>query len=86
MQIFPDFRTDNNKKHFTCAYFKAKIDETSDPTYYGYISSRGYAWVIEKVDYSSGDVTYSVGTSDLDTNWTNRASLTYQSINDWVMA
>lgn len=64
-------------------------EDTSGSTeYYGYTRPGG-SWVIMKVDTSAGtysfylgaDVPEPFGNSDLssyDTNWTNRASLTYK--------
>ncbi len=52
-------------------------DVTSDPQYYGYVSSGG-AWYIEQVNNANGTFRYAIGTTDYTTNWTNHAALTYK--------
>ncbi len=59
-------------------YFPYKLDQDASPMYYGLHRKDG-AWMIIKETLSPGDDTYevAVGASDIATNWTNRASLTY---------
>lgn len=60
--------------HPTDGYKISQIDDSS-PAYYGFVRKDG-AWFIMKED-SSGNYRYAKGTSSFSTNWTNRASLTY---------
>ena len=48
---------------------------------YGYINKKG-AWYIQKYDSSNFTYKYVKGASDFSTNWTNRASLTYDFFNE----
>lgn len=59
-------------------YVLSDVDETSNPlyTYLWYIASDG-AWYIARITNADSSFRYSKGTSDYVTNWTNRASLTY---------
>ncbi len=61
-------------KHPTDGYKINQIDESS-PAYYGFTDKTG-AWYIMKED-SSGNYRYVKGASSFPTNWTNRASLSY---------
>ena len=58
----------------TDGYKISQIDDSS-PAYYGFVDKNG-AWFIMKED-SSGNYRYTKGASSFSTNWTNRASLTY---------
>ena len=60
--------------HPTDGYKINQLDDSS-PAYYGF-TEKGGAWFIMKED-SSGNYRYTKGTSAFSTNWTNRASLTY---------
>lgn len=53
-------------------------DEAGDPRYYGYTRPGG-EWQIMQYNAGSGTYRFAVGITmaDFDTNWTNRASLTY---------
>ena len=62
-------------------YHVHEADETSDPRYYGYLATNG-SWVIMKQTISSGQHRYCIGKSSFSTNWTNRASLTYDYISN----
>lgn len=55
-------------------YTQGNFEATGDPAYYGFIDTTGN-WYIQKI--TSGSSTYSRGTTNFTTNWTNRASLTY---------
>ena len=61
-------------KHPTDGYKINQLDDSS-PAYYGF-TEKGGAWFIMKED-SSGNYRYTKGSSGFSTNWTNRASLTY---------
>lgn len=61
-------------KQPTDGYRINQIDDSS-PAYYGFVNKDGN-WFIMKED-SSGNYRYSKGGSSFSTNWTNRASLTY---------
>lgn len=65
---------DPSEKQPTDGYNITEVDD-STPTYIGYVNKDG-AWYILKED-SSGAYRYTKGTSSFSTNWTNRASLTY---------
>ncbi len=62
----------------TDGYKISQIDDAS-PAYYGFVNKAG-AWFILKED-SSGNYRYTKGASNFSTNWTNRASLTYDYFN-----
>lgn len=72
-------KIDPAESHPTDGYEITEIDDTSSPAYYGFLKKNGY-WYIMKED-STGAYRYSKGTSDFSTNWTNRASLTYNYFN-----
>lgn len=59
-------------------YAISNIDADASPNYYGF-EEVGGAWYILKETVSAGADTYlyASGSSDLATNWSNRASLTY---------
>lgn len=59
----------------TDGYKITQIDDATSTTYFGYMNKDG-AWYISRED-SSGNYRYTKGASDFSTNWTNRASLTY---------
>lgn len=65
---------DPAKNHPTDGYKIAELDDSS-PAYYGFVDKDG-AWFILKED-SAGAYRYIKGSSSFSTNWTNRASLTY---------
>ena len=54
-------------------------DEASSPAYYGYLALDG-SWYIMKT--TTSEIRYSKGSTDYATNWTNRASLTYDTISN----
>lgn len=62
----------------TWYYVLSDVDKTSNPLYMylGYIASDG-AWYIARITNADSSFRYAKGTSDYVTNWTNRASLTY---------
>ncbi len=70
---------DPAEAHPTDGYEITEIDDTSSPAYYGFLKKNGY-WYIMKED-SAGAYRYSKGTTAFTTNWTNRASLTYDYFN-----
>lgn len=61
-------------KQPTDGYRITEIDD-STTAYYGFVDKTG-AWFIQREE-SSGAYRYSKGTTSFSTNWTNRASLTY---------
>lgn len=65
---------DPAEAHPTDGYRISQLDD-STPAYYGFTNKDG-EWFIMKED-SSGNYEYTKGTTDFPTNWTNRASLTY---------
>lgn len=64
---------DPSKHHPTDGYKIAQLDDAV-PAFYGFTNKDG-AWFIMKE--ASGDYRYTKGSSTFSTNWTNRASLTY---------
>jgi hypothetical protein len=66
---------DPAEKSPTDGYRVSEIDDTSLPSYYGFVDKDGN-WYVAKED-SSGSYRYSKGTSSFSTNWTGRAALTY---------
>jgi len=70
---------DPAEAHPTDGYEITEIDDTSSPSYYGFLKKNGY-WYIMKED-SAGAYRYSKGATAFSTNWTNRASLTYDYFN-----
>lgn len=51
------------------------VDESADPKYYGFSDKDGKWYILENTSDSA--FRYSKGDDDYSTNWTNRASLTY---------
>lgn len=66
---------DPAEKEPTDGYRISEIDDSSLPSYYGFVD-KDSNWYIAKED-SSGSYRYVRGASSFSTNWTNRASLTY---------
>lgn len=64
----------------TITYKISDIDTASDPKYYGNVAADG-SWYIMKESTSGGTFRYANGTSSYSTNWTGRASLTYDYFN-----
>lgn len=65
---------DPSQHHPTDGYKISELDDSS-PAYYGFVRRDG-AWFIMK-EGTGGDYRYSKGSSSFSTNWTNRASLSY---------
>lgn len=61
-------------------YKVADLDTSSTPAYYGFISSTG-SWYILEENTLAGTYRYTKGTTDYATNWTARASKTYDYFN-----
>lgn len=57
------------------------FDTSGNPIYLGQIRADGY-WYIASFNTSTGAVRYCQGISDYSTNWTNRATQTYQQFNE----
>ena len=68
-------KIDPAEKQPTDGYRVSEIDDSTSTAYYGFINKSG-AWFIQRED-SAGAHRYTKGASDFSTNWTNRASLTY---------
>ena len=62
-------------------YKASDEDNTTDYDYYSYLDKDGN-WIIEQINNSTMAHRYIKGTSDYTTNWTNRASLTYNYFNE----
>jgi len=67
-------KIDPAEKSPTDGFQISQIDD-STPGYYGFMNKSG-AWYIQK-ENSNGDYRYTKGASSFSTNWTSRASLTY---------
>lgn len=63
------------------AYKVAETDEPSGgPSYYGFQDDEGFWYIMkETVSGDTKSYRYTKGTSGFSTNWTNRASLTYDT-------
>jgi len=72
-------KIDPAEKNPTDGYEITDIDDASSPAYYGFVKNTG-AWYIMLED-SSGSYRYTKGTNNFATNWTNRATLTYDYFN-----
>jgi hypothetical protein len=59
------------------------IDESGDPRYYGYSNSDG-SWVIQEYNEGNGTFRYQSGKRNYSTNWTNKASLSYDYLSEVV--
>ncbi len=73
VQIDPAIKTP------TDGYKISQIDDAT-PAYYGFIERSG-KWFIMKEDSTTGAYRYAKGASSFSTNWTSRASLTYDYFN-----
>jgi hypothetical protein len=78
---FPSFKKDSDgylQVSVGDAYKISDKDDDASPNYYGFVSKNG-AWYILKETVLAGADTYryAKGSSDYTTNWTNRASLSY---------
>ena len=67
-------KIDPAEKHPTDGYKISQLDDSS-PAFYGF-TNKDANWFIMKED-SSGNYRYAKGTTDFPTNWTNRATLSY---------
>lgn len=70
--------TTSNYQDVLSKYRISDTDDDASPNYYGFLDKDG-AWYILKETIVSGANTYryAKGTSNYATNWTNRASLSY---------
>jgi len=57
-------------------YVISDIDDSGDPTYYGYLDKDGNYYILEE-NSANNTYRYSKGTSGYTTAWTNRATETY---------
>ena len=73
---FTDTRLFNNVFN---GYILADYEDSSNPIYLGKLNKNGN-WYIEKIDQTAKTMRYVKGDSDYPTNWTNRATLTYDYI------
>jgi len=64
----------------TTEYLAHNLDQTADTKYYGFVDYRG-SWVMQQMVTSTGVIRYCVGKQNYETNWANRASLTYAVLN-----
>ena len=62
-------------------YKLSDYDVTSDPLYLGFIDSEG-RWYIKEINTTNETLRYTAGTTDYSTNFINRASLTYDRLNE----
>ena len=66
---------DPAEKNPTDGFRITQIDDSSTPTYYGFVDKNG-SWFIMKEE-SSGAYRYVKGDSNFSNSWSNRTSLTY---------
>lgn len=57
-------------------------DPDTSPIYIGWVTVEG-VWLIEKIDTTNKTRRYAMGQDNYTTNWTNRASLSYDTIDNW---
>lgn len=69
------------KQDPTSRYQLANYDVSASPIYIGKVDSIG-GWMIKRIDTSAGVSTYFKGDSNYATNWSNRASLSYDSFDN----
>jgi hypothetical protein len=62
-------------------YHVSDMDTATDPKYFGYLG-KDSNWYILQLDETNGTLRYVKGIDDYTTNWTNRASLTYDYFDD----
>lgn len=67
----------------TATFLPHDIDESGDPRYYGYANADG-SWVIQEYNVASGTLRYATGKRNYSTNYTNRASLSYDYLSEVV--
>lgn len=60
-------------------FFFHDVDEGVTYTYIGKVSRAG-TWLIMRVNAAETQALYAWGASDYETGWTNRASLTYRTV------
>lgn len=75
--------TDNfvfNKQEQGLEFGIARIDDASDPSYYGFENTVGKWYILRSTD-STGKWEYTAGTGGIDSNWAGRAGLTYTDRN-----
>jgi hypothetical protein len=70
-------KIDPAEKKPTDGYSISELDDSSSPSYYGFVHKNG-SWYISR-ESATGTYRYSKGSSDFSTNWTNRASLSYNT-------
>lgn len=59
-------------------YKIANKDDDASPNYYGFINAKGEWYILEETVSAGADTyRYARGANNFATNWTNRASLTY---------
>ncbi len=79
-----EFETIINRLDPTGIYFPSDLDEVADSKYYGFLSSKGY-WYIMRIITSTGSIRYysgnGVAPDTYTTAWTNRATLGYNYAN-----
>lgn len=68
-------KIDPAEKNPTDGYSVSEIDDSTFPAYYGFVHKTG-AWYIAR-EANTGAYRYVKGGSGFSTNWTNRASLSY---------
>lgn len=70
-----------DKQDPTARYQLANYDVSASPIYIGKVDSTG-AWMIKHIDTSTGIALYFKGDTDYTTNWSNKASLSYDSFDN----
>jgi len=77
--------TSPGREDLTRKYNIADKDDSSNPKYYGFTDYEGN-WYILRENTTTKTYRYVNGDSDYETNWTNRASLSYDYYHNltWV--
>ncbi len=65
----------------TVEYLAHDIDDANDTKYYGFVSHLG-SWIIMKQVTSAGTLRFTAGKQDYPTNYTGRAGLSYDYLNN----
>ena len=74
----------NTDTSYTSGYTLVEEDTVASTEYYGYLKEEGY-WIIKQIDKTVANIVttkYIKGDDSFSTNWTNRASLTYNYIDN----
>ena len=80
LKTISDNQSTEAKQDTLAPYADTNMDVSSNPLYFGYIKADG-GWYIERFNTSTLETTYCKGSTDYATNWTDRLTLTYNTLN-----